>query len=118
MTYMPPSFDERRRRWRSLDRVVRMMIYHWALGMALGAAMAAGLLAFDFLGMRSLLWRSNVALAGTIAFVAMFALTFGGVVAATAAMRAGQDDDDEPKGGLRAPALAFAARGARRGAFS
>ena len=105
MTYMPPMFDHQRRRWRRMDRVVRMMIGHWALGFGMGAAMAAALLGFDFLGLRSLLWRSDIAAVGTIVFVALFALTFGGVVAATAAMRAGEDDDDEPRGGTRVAAL-------------
>ncbi len=110
MTYMPPLLEEPRRRWRRLDRIVRLIVLNWALGAVLGAAMAALLLAIDLLGLRTLLWRSDVAAVGTAAFVALFALTFAGVVAATAAMRAGQDDDDEPKGGLRAPA--FVARGA------
>jgi hypothetical protein len=115
MTYMPPMFEDFRRRWRRMDRIVRMMIFHWALGMGLGAVLAAGLLGFDFLGLRSLLWRSNIAVAGTVMFVGMFALTFGGVVAATAAMRAGRDDDEEPRGGLKSPALIYATapRGAR-----
>jgi hypothetical protein len=113
MTYMPPIFDEPRRNWRKLDRIVRMMIAHWALGMGLGAVMAVGLLAFDFLGLRTLMWRSDMAVVGTILLVASFAFTFGGVIAASAAMRAGQDDDDEPRGGLRAPALALAPRAAR-----
>ncbi len=115
MTYMPPIFDEPRRRWRRMDRVVRMIIGHWTLGFGAGAVMAMGLLLFDFLGLRSLLWRSNIAAVGMIVFVAMFGLTFGGVIAASAAMRAGQDDDDEPRGGTRIRALAAVAapRGAR-----
>jgi hypothetical protein len=112
MSVMPPYFDALRRRWRRMDRVVRMMIGHWALGMALGAVFAAVWLGFDVLGLRSLLWRSDVAAMGTFMFVAVFALTFGGVIAASAAMLAGQDDDDEPRGGRRA--FAVAPREARR----
>ena len=108
MTYMPPVFEGSRRRWRSTDRVVRMLLVNWALGLAVGATLAIGMLAFDILGLRTLLWRSDVAVLGTGLFVAFFAFSFGGIVAATAAMRAGQDDDDEPRGGRRAPALAFA----------
>ena len=114
MIPLPPLFEPLRRRWRRLDRVVRMMIANWALGIGVGAALAAATLAFDALGLRSLLWRSDVAALGSAVFIALFALTFGGVVAATAAMRAGRDDDDEPRGGLRAAALKqAAARGAR-----
>jgi hypothetical protein len=113
MTFMPPVFREPRRRWRRVDPVVRLVVGNWALGMVLGALLATGMLLFDALGLRTLLWRSDVALAGTILFIGSFALTFGGVVAASAVMRAGQDDDDEPRGGLRAPTLAYAAAARR-----
>jgi hypothetical protein len=108
MTYMPPMFENRRRRWRRVDPVVRLILVNWAMGMALGALCAASILCFDVMGLRTLLVHSNAAWVGGGAFVALFALTFGGVVAASAAMRAA-DDDDEPRGGLRAPVLAYAA---------
>jgi hypothetical protein len=107
MTYMPP-FDDYGRRWRRMDRVVRLLIANWALGMGIGAALAVFMLAVDFMGLRTLLWRSDVAVMGTALIIAVFAFTFGGLVAATAAMRAGRDDDDEPRGGRRAPAYAYA----------
>lgn len=111
MTYMPPIFEDQRRRWRRTDRVVRMMLVNWLLGLLVGATLALGILALDFMGLRTLLWRSDIAVAGTALFVGFFAFSFGGVVAATAAMRAGQDDDDEPRGGRRArvPVYAYAA---------
>ena len=107
MTYMPP-FQDPRRGWRRMDPVLRMMLVNWALGIAVGACLAAGMLAFDVMGLRTLLWHSNVAVLGTVLFVTLFATSFGGIVAATAAMRAGKDDDDEPRGGRRAPAYAYA----------
>ena len=113
MTYMPPVFENQRRRWRRTDRVLRMMLVNWALGLAVGATLAVGMLAFDVLGLRTLLWRSDIAVVGTVLFVGFFAFSFGGVVAATAAMRAGQDDDDEPRGGRRVPVYAYAAVRAR-----
>ena len=112
MIDLPPFLKQPRRRWRRADKVVRLIVGHWALGMALGAVLALVWLGLDVGGLRSLMWRSDVAATATFVFVAMFALTFGGVVAAAAAMRAGKDDD-EPRGGRRAPAFA-AARGARR----
>lgn len=112
MTYMPP-FQDPRRSWRRMDRVVRMMLVNWALGIGVGACLAAGMLAFDVMGLRTLLWRSDVAVLGTALFVGLFATSFGGIVAATAAMRAGRDDDDEPRGGRRAPAYAYAVVRAR-----
>ena len=108
MTYMPPIFEGQRRRWRRTGRVVRMMLVNWLLGLGVGATLALGMLAFDVMGLRTLLWRSDIAVVGTILFVAFFAFSFGGVVAATAAMRAGQDDDDEPRGGRRIPVYAYA----------
>jgi hypothetical protein len=108
MTYMPPVFEGPRRRWRRTDRVVRLMLVNWLLGIGVGASLAVGMLAFDVMGLRTLLWRSDVAVLGTALFVGFFATSFGGIVAATAAMRAGKDDDDEPRGGRRAPAYAYA----------
>ncbi len=64
MTYMPPGFDPRRG-WRRVDPVVRMMLFNWALGIGVGACLAAGMLAFDVMGLRTLLWRSDVAVLGT-----------------------------------------------------
>jgi hypothetical protein len=112
MTYMPPMFEHPRRRWRRMDRIVRLILLNWALGMVLGALGAGLILGLDVMGLRTLLAHSNAAFVGGAAFVILFALTFGGVVAASAAMRAG-DDDDEPRGGLRTPALAYAAARAR-----
>jgi len=108
MTFMPPLFEPPYRHWRRMDRLVRVIIAHWALGMAVGALIGGGLIGFDFMGLRTLLGHTDAALVGAIAFIALFAFSFGGVVAAAAAMRAGQDDDDEPRGGLRAPALIYA----------
>lgn len=109
-----------RQRWRRMDRLVRAMIANWIGGMAVGLVCAALLLAFDFSGIRSLLWRSDMAISGTLLLCAAFAFTFGGLVCAAAVMRFGSDDDDEPRGGRRAraaPALrpALAAAPARRG---
>ena len=84
--------------------------FDWrALGMGLGAAFAGALLWLDVAGLRTLLTHSNAEWVGGAAFVILFALTFGGVVAASAAI--GADDDDEPRGGKRA--LAYAAARAR-----
>ncbi len=96
------AYDGARRRWRRVDRLVRMMIANWILGMLTGIVCAAILLALDVAGVRTLLWRSDMAVAGTLMLAAAFAFTFGGVVCATAVMRA--DDDDErgpPRGGRK-----------------
>ena len=113
MTSTSLILEPLRRRWRRLDRLVRLMIANWALGVGLGATLGGGMIGFDFMGLAGLLQRGDAMLAGSLAFVALFAFTFGGVLAASAAMRAGEDD--KPGGGLGAAALidATAPRGAR-----
>ena len=97
------------------------MIVNWLGGMAIGVVCAALLLIFDVAGVRSLLWRSDMAFAGTLMLTAAFAFTFGGLVCAAAVMRADDDDDrGPPRGGRRfrlagRTGLAFAAGDARRG---
>ena len=57
--------------WRRLivrDRLVRTMIVNWAFGMAIGLFCAFLLLALDFAGIRSLLWRSDVLIPGSRCF--------------------------------------------------
>jgi len=103
-----------------MDRLVRTMIVNWLGGMAVGVVCAALLLIFDVAGVRSLLWRSDMAVAGTLMLTAAFAFTFGGLVCAAAVMRADDDDDRGPPRGRRKPrlagrtSLAFAADDARR----
>lgn len=93
--------DTAKRRWRRMDRLVRAMIANWISGMGVGLVCALILLITDFDGIRSLLWRSDMAIVGTLMLCAAFAFTFGGIVCAAAAMRIGSDDDDEPRGGRR-----------------
>jgi hypothetical protein len=81
------------RRWGARDRLVRAMIVNWAFGMATGVFCALLLLAFDFFGLRSLLWRSDVAITGVAMLCAAFAFTFGGVVCAAAVMSVGADEE-------------------------
>jgi len=93
-----------------------MMIANWLGGMAIGVVCASLLLAFDIAGIRTLLWRSDMPIAGTAMLMLSFAFSFGGLVCAAAVMRAGDDDDDKrpPGGGRRfklapqQPRLAFA----------
>ncbi len=98
--------------WRRIDPLVRTIIANWILGIAVGQVCVALLLAFDFAGIGSLLWRSDVALAGTFMLCAGFAITFGGLVSAAAVMTfdAG-GEPSQPRGGLRqriAPRLRLA----------
>lgn len=85
------------RRWGARDRLVRGMIVNWAFGMAIGVFCALLILAFDFVGLRSLLWRSDALIPGVVLLCASFAFTFGGVVCAAAVMSLGADDDSRAK---------------------
>lgn len=88
------------RRWGVRHRLARAMILNWGFGMAIGVFCAALLLIFDLFGLRSLLWRSDIAFAGTAMLCAAFAFTFGGVVAAAAVMQF-DESDDHRRGGRR-----------------
>jgi hypothetical protein len=119
MSSVQSSYREARMRWRRMDRLVRMMIVNWLGGMVVGLVCAFALLALDVAGVRSLLWRSDMPVVGTLMLAAVFAFTFGGLVCAAAVMMSGDDDRRPPRGGrkLRPVArrqLAFAAAGARR----
>jgi hypothetical protein len=89
--------------WRRLGqrhRLAQVVILNWAFGMGIGVFCAALLLAFDIFGIRSLLWRSDVAFVGSAMLCAAFAFTFGGVVAAAAVMQL-DEFDDAPRGRCR-----------------
>jgi hypothetical protein len=88
------------RRWGERHRLAQAMILNWAFGMGIGVFCAALLLAFDIFGLRSLLWRSDVAFVGSAMLGAAFAFTFGGVVAAAAVMQF-DESDGEPRGRRR-----------------
>ena len=81
------------RRWGARQPLARAMIVNWAFGMAIGGFCAGLLLAFDFFGVRSLLWRSDALIPGLVLLCASFAFTFVGVVCAAAVMSFGSDDD-------------------------
>jgi hypothetical protein len=90
------------RRWGARDPLVRAMVVNWAFGMAIGVFCAVLILVVDFVGLRSLLWRSDMLIPGVALLCAGFAFTFGGVVCAAAVM--GFEGDDISTGkprGLR-----------------
>ena len=120
---MTHAMTEISRRWRRMDRLVRMMITNWLVGMVVGVVCSALVLTLDVAGLRTLLWRSDMAVTGTVMLMAAFAFTFGGLVCAAAVMMADDDDDrGPPRGGRKfklgsRPQLAFVevAVPARRG---
>ena len=76
------------------DPVVRMIVVHWGLGMALGAVTAALFLALDIAHLWTLLQHSDIEWAGALLLFLGFGVTFGGVVSATAVMFNPKRDSD------------------------
>jgi hypothetical protein len=105
---MKAHFADFLRRWRAMDPIVRAMIQSWITGMAVGLVCAALLLLIDFAGLRTLLWKSDMRAVGALLLSAGFAFSFGGLVAAGAAMNGfGAGEDDEPGRGRGWQALTF-----------
>ena len=84
----------------SRDRVVRLMITNWILGAAVGVIGAALMLWLDVAGLRRLLFRADhVTWEGLVLLFGGFAITFGGVVCASAVMGASNGHDEPHSSG-------------------
>lgn len=77
------------------DPLVRIIIVNWIVGACLGVAFAAVILAADVGGMHSLMLGHNISVPALALLFGGFAITFGGVVAATAIMLIREDDDND-----------------------
>jgi hypothetical protein len=80
------------------DPLVRMLIINWIVGACVGVAFAALLLAADIASIRALIMGTSVSIPALALLFGGFAITFGGVVAATAVMLM-HDSDDDHRGG-------------------
>ena len=90
-------------RWRVFGRrhsLPQFIILHWMLGSAMGLGFTALLLIVDPMGLRPLLLHSNAPLAALALLGGGFAISFGGIVAASAVMLIGPEA--RPQGGKRA----------------
>lgn len=77
------------------DPLVRMVIVNWIMGACMGVAFAALLIAADVAGMGSLISSTDLAIPALALLFGGFAITFGGVIAATAIMLMNEDDDSD-----------------------
>ncbi len=77
------------------DPLVRIIIVNWIVGACLGVAFAAVILSADVRGMHSLMLGHNISVPALALLFGGFAITFGGVVAATAIMLIREDDDND-----------------------
>ena len=88
--------------WRRMDPLVRTIIANWILGVAVGQVCVALLLGFDFFGIRSLLWRSDVTSRGRCCFARASRSPSAVSSAPRAVMTFDADrDPTRPRGGLR-----------------
>jgi hypothetical protein len=73
-------------RHRDFYRLIHVMAFNCVLGLAVGLICAGILLADDFFGLRSLIWRSDAALGNLVLLFGGFAASFGALVTSTAVM--------------------------------
>jgi hypothetical protein len=90
---------------KTLDPLVRYMIFHWLLGMLGGALVATLLLVFDPFGIWPLIHDSGMGVPAIFLLYVGFMTSFGGLVCAAAVMFPPKDDDEPPRGGLRGNVL-------------
>ncbi len=97
------------------QRLVRLMLYNWALGALFGFAMAGLIVASNVAGLRELILNATPMWLPLLALFVGFGSTFGGVVCATAVMLLQVDDKADGGNGRKSPILlpAFAFARAR-----
>lgn len=84
--------------------VLRLFFVNWTLGILLGITFAGSLLFYDVGGMYSLLRRSDMMVPALALLFGGFAITFGGVVCASAIMHMPRDENEPQEPGAAAPA--------------
>jgi uncharacterized membrane protein len=85
-----------------MPKLIRLYITSVAIGFALSAVFLALLIGFDIAGLRHLVLETASGGIAAIMLFVMNGIIFAGVQFGIAIMRMA-DDDDEPRGGLRAP---------------
>ena len=91
-------------------RVVRLVVTYWILGALTGVACAGLLLILDVARLRTLLFGSDFLWIGLLLLFGGFAVTFGGVICASAIMSVPPDDDSDPDSGLKAGSVSDTGR--------
>lgn len=80
------------------NRVLRLFLVNWALGIFAGFLFASAILAFDIAHIRSLLTKTDFAIEAIALLYVGLCITCGGVVCASAVMRLPAEDDGLPPG--------------------
>ena len=90
-------------------KLIKLYIKSCAIGFVLSAIFVAVMLGFDVMGLGGLVVRSDVGFVAVLMMWILNGVVFAGVQFAYVIMSIADDDDDEPRGGLRARAPVFLA---------
>ncbi|MGJ4927127.1 hypothetical protein ACQR1I_03890 [Bradyrhizobium sp. HKCCYLS2038] len=82
----------------------RLLAINLALGLGMAVALVGGLLLLDPWGLRHLIFADHSPGVAIGLLLGSFFVTFGSTAMGTAIMALGSSDDEEPRGGTRAPA--------------
>lgn len=88
-----------------MPKLIRLYIVNVAIGFAIAAAFVGMMLYFNVANLWHLVTHSDKGLLAVIVLWVANGIVFAGVQFAIAVMRMKDDDDDEPRGGNRAPAV-------------
>jgi len=88
-----------------MPKLIRLYIVNVAIGFAIAAAFVGMLLYFNIANLWHLVTHSDKGLLAVIILWFANGIVFAGVQFAIAVMRMKDDDDDEPRGGNRAPVV-------------
>ncbi|MGO9132759.1 MAG: hypothetical protein ACLP8A_01750 [Methylovirgula sp.] len=77
--------------YRNADPIVRLVVINWIFGSLMGIGCALALFAFNIAGLRALLAASDMEWIGLLLLCSGFAVTFGGVITASAIMMVPSD---------------------------
>ncbi|MGR3505239.1 MAG: hypothetical protein ACU0B7_05155 [Paracoccaceae bacterium] len=86
-----------------MPKLIRLYIIQAAIGFGLAAVFVAMLLWFNIANLWHLVTHSDMGFLAVLILWVSNGVVFGGVQFAIAVMRMKDDDDDEPRGGRRAP---------------
>lgn len=83
--------------------LIKLYIKSCAIGFVVSAVFVGLLLGFDVMGLRGLVWRSDIGIMAVGLIWFFNGVVFAGVQFAFAIMSMADDDDDDDRGGRREP---------------
>lgn len=84
-----------------MPKLIRLYIVNVAIGFALSAAFLLALVTLDVAGLRHLILGTDMGALAALMIFLFQGVVFAGVQFAIAVMRMAEDDDQDPRGGLR-----------------